>query len=83
MRRIKGILLFISILGYLPFLTAQTVFKQKLSIEQMFQLADSNSRSIRTFHIGEQEAEQAVKVAKTANLPSVDVSISASYLGDA
>lgn len=83
MRRIKGILLFISILGYLPFLTAQTVFKQKLSIEQMFQLADSNSRSIRTFHIGEREAEQAVKVAKTANLPSVDVSISASYLGDA
>lgn len=83
MRRIKGILLFISILGYLPFLTAQTVSKQKLSIEQMFQLADSNSRSIRTFHIGEQEAEQAVRVAKTANLPSVDVSVSASYLGDA
>lgn len=83
MRRIKGILFFISILGYLPFLTAQTVSKQKLSIEQMFQLADSNSRSIRTFHIGEQEAEQAVRMAKTANLPSIDVSVSASYLGDA
>ena len=83
MRRITGILFSISFLGYLPFLTAQTVLKQRISIGELFQLADSNSRSIRTFRIGTQEAEQAVKVAKTATLPSVDVSISASYLGDA
>lgn len=83
MRRIKEILLFILFLGHLPFLTAQTVLKQKMSIEDLFLLADSNSRSIRTFQIGEREAEQAVKVAKNANLPSIDVSVSASYLGDA
>ncbi len=83
MRRIKRILLLILFLGHLPFLTAQTVLKQRMSIEDLFLLADSNSRSIRTFQIGEQEAEQAVKVAKNANLPSIDVSVSASYLGDA
>ena len=54
-----------------------------LSIEQMFELADKNSRSIKTFEMAEQEAEQAVKVAKNALLPSIDVSLSASYLGDA
>lgn len=83
MKRMKGILLFILFSGNLPFLTAQTILKQKLSIEDLFQLADSNSRSIRTYRIGEEEAGQAVKVAKSANLPSVDVSVSASYLGDA
>lgn len=83
MRRIKGILFLILCLGNLLFTTAQTPIKQKISIEDLFELADSNSRSIRTFHIGTQEAEQAVKVAKNATLPSVDVSISASYLGDA
>lgn len=83
MKRMKGILLFILFSGNLPFLTAQTILKQKLSIEDLFQLADSNSRSIRTYRIGEEEAGQAVKVAKSANLPSVDVSVSASYLGNA
>lgn len=54
-----------------------------LSIEQIFELADKNSRSIRTFDLAEQEARQAVKVAKNALLPSIDLSLSASYLGDA
>lgn len=49
----------------------------------MFELADKNSRSIKTFEWAEQEAGQAVKVAKNALLPSIDVSLSASYLGDA
>ena len=48
----------------------------------MFGLADKNSRSIRTFDMAVQEAGQAVKVAKNAQLPSLDVSLSASYLGD-
>lgn len=84
MRRMKGILFSILLLlGNQPLLIAQTILKQKMSLENLFELADSNSRSIHTFHIGEQEAEQAVKVAKNAALPSVDVSISASYLGNA
>ena len=66
-----------------PLLSAQNGIRQKMSIEKMFELADSSSRSIRTFGIAEQEAGQAVKVAKNALLPSIDVSLSASYLGDA
>ena len=54
-----------------------------MTIEEMFELADANSRSIRTFRLAEEEAGQAVKVAKNAQLPSIDVSVSASYLGDA
>lgn len=65
------------------YLLAQTNQYKKLSIEEMFELAESNSRSIRTFGIAEKEAEQAVKVAKNAMLPSIDASLSASYLGDA
>lgn len=64
-------------------ISAQTPSNCVLSIEQMFELADKNSRSIRTFELAEKEAEQAVKVAKNALLPSIDVSLSASYLGDA
>lgn len=64
-------------------ISAQTPSDCVLTIEQMFELADKNSRSIRTFDLAEQEAEQAVKVAKNALLPSIDISLSASYLGDA
>ena len=71
-----GITSFINVL-------AQTPSKCILGIEQMFELADKNSRSIKTFDWAEKEAEQAVKVAKNALLPSIDLSLSASYLGDA
>lgn len=56
---------------------------QTLTIEELFTLADANSRSIRTFALAEEEAGQAVRVARNAQLPSIDVSLSASYLGDA
>ena len=62
-------------------LVAQNV--HHISIEEMFTLADANSRSIRTFRLAEEEANQAVRVAKNALLPSVDVALSVSYLGDA
>ncbi len=81
MKKSKGILFVVIILNLMPDLSSQTV--RKLTIEEMFELADANSRSIRTYDIGEKEAEQAVKVAKNSLLPSIDVSISASYLGDA
>lgn len=79
-RRIKKalpILLAASVPGLLP---AQEPYR--LGIDEMFELADRNSRSIRTFALAEQEAGQSVKTAKNALLPSVDVSLSASYLGN-
>lgn len=83
MRKLEGILVFLLVFCCVPVLSAQNVLGKKMSIEEMFDLADANSRSIRTFGLAEQEAQQAVKVAKNALLPSIDVSLSASYLGDA
>lgn len=80
MRKLKVLSLFILALSA-PHAAAQP--QQKLTIEEMFELADANSRSIRTFSLAEEEAGQAVKVARNALLPSIDVSASASYLGDA
>ncbi|MCD8029781.1 MAG: TolC family protein [Bacteroides sp.] len=48
----------------------------------MFERADSCSRSIRTYSLAEQEARQAIRVARNAQLPSIDVAVSASYIGD-
>ncbi len=66
--------------GNLLFLFPQV--GRKLTIREMFELADSASRSIRVFGIAEKEAEQAVRVAKNALFPTIDLSLSASYLGD-
>ena len=82
MRKIKGVLLLFLLLNITPLLWAQNLHRQKINMEEMFELAEANSRSIRTYTIAEQEAEQAVKVAKNALLPSIDISLSASYLGD-
>ena len=83
MTKFKGLFILFLFLNNTSLVSAQNTSALQLSIEDMFELADSASRSIRTFHIAEQEAEQAVKVAKNALLPSMDVSLSASYLGDA
>lgn len=79
-KRVVGLIL-LMLWGSVP-LTAQEKQRYKLDLEKMFELADQNSRSIRTFDLAAQEAAQAVKVVKNAMLPAVDVSLSASYLGD-
>ena len=84
MTKFKGLFILFLFLNNTSLVSAQNTSALQLSIEDMFELADSASRSIRTFHIAEQEAEQAVKCGqKIALLPSIDVSLSASYLGDA
>lgn len=80
MKRLKELFVFVWALN-ISVASAQTF--QKMTIEEMFELADANSRSIRMFRLAEEEAGQAVKVARNAQLPSIDVSVSASYLGDA
>ena len=80
MKRLKELFVFVWALN-ISVVSAQTF--QKMTIEEMFEMADANNRSIRTFRLAEEEAGQAVKVAKNAQLPSIDVSVSASYLGDA
>lgn len=66
-------------------LCAMGVYAQQnyvLSLEQMFALADENNKTIHTEYAIVQEAEQDVQVAKNGRLPDIDISLSASYLGN-
>ena len=53
-----------------------------LTLEQMFALADENSKTLRAEEAAVAEAQQGVKVAKSGYLPDIDISLSASYLGN-
>lgn len=63
-------------------LYAQDSFRYTLSIDEMFRLADENSKSIRTFNTGVEQAKEGIKVAKNNLLPSIDIGLSFSYLGN-
>ncbi len=56
---------------------------QTLSIEDVFSLADQNSKSLKPLLTGISEAQEAVKAARNAILPELSVSLTFSYLGDA
>ena len=53
-----------------------------LTLEQMFALADENSKSLKIEDAAVAEAQQGVKVAQNGYLPDIDVSLSASSLGN-
>ena len=66
-------------------LWAEGSYAQKtyvLTLEQMFALADENSKALKIEDAAVIEAHQGVKVAKNGYLPDIDVSLSASYLGN-
>ena len=60
-------------------LCAQT---RQMGIEELFRLADEQSKSIQTYRTGTEAAEEALKAAKAQRLPDVNVSLSASYWGN-
>lgn len=53
-----------------------------LTLEQMFALADENSKTLQAEDAAVVEAQQGVKVAKSGYLPDIGISLSASYLGN-
>lgn len=53
-----------------------------LSLEQMFVLADKNSKAIQTEDAAVLEAKQDVKVEYNSVMPDISISLSASYLGN-
>ena len=53
-----------------------------LTLEQMFALSDENSKSLKIEDAAVAEAQQGVKVAQNGYLPDIDVSLSASFLGN-
>ena len=53
-----------------------------MTLDEMYALADANSKTIKIFETALAGAEQDVSVARNAYLPNVDVSASASYNGN-
>lgn len=53
-----------------------------LGIDELFELADANSKSIKVHNLAVAEAVQAIKVAKNDRLPSIEAGLSFSYIGD-
>ena len=53
-----------------------------LTLEQIFALADENSKALKVEEAAVTEAQQAVKEARNGYLPDIGISLSASYLGN-
>lgn len=71
--------------GLLGCISVMPVWSQRqkvLGIEELFSLADANSKSLKVHQLAVDEAIQAIKVAKNDRLPSVEASLSFSYIGD-
>lgn len=60
-------------------LCAQT---RQMGIEELFRLADEQSKSIQTYRTGTEAAGEALKAAKAQRLPDVSMSLSASDWGN-
>jgi len=56
--------------------------ERMISLEELFLLTDQNSKSIQVSQTAVSHAEEAIKVAKANTLPSLDASLSFSYLGN-
>jgi len=61
-------------------LAAQTA--KTFTLSEVFELAISNSKQLKLSHTGVETAQVATKLAQTSLLPSLDVSLSASYIGN-
>lgn len=53
-----------------------------LTIDSMFKLAEENNRSIKLQKLLEQSSKEGITISKNVLLPSIDLSLSASYLGN-
>lgn len=53
-----------------------------LSLEEMFMLAEENSKTIKVSQLAVREAAEGINVAKNDRLPSIEASLSLSYIGD-
>jgi outer membrane protein TolC len=61
---------------------AQSAAESVYSLPELFQIADQQSRQIQVYQTAQDAAEEGVSAAKSARLPELNVSLSASYIGD-
>ena len=53
-----------------------------LTVDEMFRLAEENSKAMKPYATAVAEADQAIETARNARLPEVSMQLSFSYLGD-
>lgn len=66
-------------------LTSQGIFAQitkTYTLSDVFELAIANSKQLKLSQVGVEMAQSATNLTKTALLPSLDASLSASYIGN-
>ncbi len=56
---------------------------QKMTIAQLFERIEENSKSLRTSKSGVEAASIGIESAKSKKLPDLDASLSFSYIGNA
>lgn len=56
--------------------------KMHLSLEDMFQLAEKNSKCLKVSQLAVREATEGIEVAQNDRLPSIEASLSLSYIGN-
>lgn len=66
--------------GY--YASAQTVAGTVMGLDQLFRMADENSRSLQAYRTGREAAAEALKAARRQQLPEIRATLSLSYLGD-
>lgn len=56
--------------------------ERTMTIEQLFEIAESNSVQLRPSFTAEEEARRDISVARSQRLPDINASLSLSYIGD-
>ena len=71
------------VLLYVAALCSQNLCAQPrvMGVEEMFRLADENSRSVQVYATGKEAASEALKAARNQRLPDITASVSGSYWG--
>ena len=79
-RKITSIVAFCSLLLASQSIVAQTA--RTLTLSEVYELAIANSKQLKLSQAGVETAQMATKLTRTASMPSVDVSLSASFIGN-
>ena len=67
-----------------PFeIVAQDSYQRVLRLDELFQLVDSCSKTVKSYEAAVNVADEAIRVSKNALLPEINFSASASYNGNA
>lgn len=77
-----GILL-ISVFSFMDATAMGQTVERVMSLDELYTLADTQSKTIKIFEAAVEGVGQEISVARNAYLPNVDVSVSASYNGNA